>query len=282
VDKFLTHRLKGFDKCDYSLDAIQKACKTDIPYIEIDTRISLDKKIFIYHDPFFKNQKNQKIIINQIHSNIIKQHTTLCGHKLLLLDELLEVFSRRVYKKQKLCIDIKDFGFEQQHYDLIKKYNLEDNIIWISWIPQSLIKLNKISPKTPKVLSYIDMSNFNFFQPLLNKISIFKIPFTHFILIGRDKYNHKLNQYQIGFQHAFLSSNLPLDLRDILSKNQGGICIHKTLISNKIINYKKKYNLKLFIFSIYTLKEYIFYKNQSIDVIFVDNLHIKNQLLPPQ
>ena len=134
MKKFLSHRLRGFDKCEHSYKAIVKACQTEAPYLEIDTRVSLDGKIFVYHDESFKTDKNKKIIIHETLSKEIQSINHSCGYKLLQFEELLIVFSKRVYKEQKLCIDIKDYGFEQLHFDLVKKYNLEQYIIWISWI----------------------------------------------------------------------------------------------------------------------------------------------------
>jgi len=274
MEKILSHRLRGFDKCEHTHKAIVKACQTKIPYLEIDTRVSFDGQIFVYHDKSFKTDENNIITINTSLSKDIQSVNHICGHKLLLLEDLLIIFSKRIYKKQKLCIDIKDYGFEQLHFELVKKYNLESHVIWISWIPQTLIKLNKITPKSPKVLSYINLLNFSFLGKIIEKINIFKIPFSNYILIGKKNYNTDLQKYSVGFQHGYLAQILPIELRNILSKSGGGICIQKKILSKKIVTYCKMNNLQLYIFSVQTLKEYKYYSKKEVDIIFVDNLNL--------
>lgn len=276
MKKIISHRLRGFDKCEYSYKAIVQACQTKFPYLEIDTRVSADGKIFVYHDASFKTDKKNIIKISTSLSKNIQSVNHICGNKLLLLEDFLIVFSKRKHKEQKLCIDIKDYGFEQLHFNLIKKYNLEKHIVWISWIPQTLIRLHEINPEIPKILSYINLQNLGLLGKLLEKMCIYKIPFTNFILFGKFYYKYNLKQKSIGYQHAYLAQTLPEDLIKILSQSKGGICIQKKILSKKVINYCKKNNLLLCIFSIKNLKEYNYYSKQPINIIFID----KSNLLP--
>jgi glycerophosphoryl diester phosphodiesterase len=57
--KFLSHRLRGFDKNEQTLKSIKKATACDIPYLEIDIRISKDGIFYVYHDSSYKYAINR-------------------------------------------------------------------------------------------------------------------------------------------------------------------------------------------------------------------------------
>ena len=87
------------------------------------------------------------------------------------METFLKTFKKRKYKEQKLMIDIKDYGYEKKHIKIVNKYELKNNIIWVSWLPQSILKLEEIEPTMTKFLSYIPI---NFY------LKIKKIPLTKF------------------------------------------------------------------------------------------------------
>jgi len=177
------------------------------------------------------------------------------------LETFLKTFKKRKYKEQKLMIDIKDYGYEKEHIKIVNKYELKNNIIWVSWLPQSILKLEEIEPTMTKFLSYIPI---NFY------LKIKKIPLTRFVIIKEDKYKEDLKKYKIGFQHAYFSNDLPKKFIKILSKNNGGVCIHKSLLTKYLLNKNQKNNIKTAIFSIKNKKEFIYFNNKKIDILFCD------------
>lgn len=135
LNKLLSHRLRGFSQIEHTLTALQKACNCQIPYLEIDTRTSSDREIYVYHDVIFCNG-NTSYNLSKSSSHILNALKYRTGEKLLSLKKALSVFKKRKYSDQKLCIDIKDYGFEKEHLQLVRDYHLEENVIFVSWIPR--------------------------------------------------------------------------------------------------------------------------------------------------
>ena len=274
INKILSHRLRGFDNFEHTEKAIKEAVKSDILYLEIDTRVSKDNVIFVYHDAIYETIDKIEINITKTKSNIIYQNLHQLGDKLLTLDRLLEIFSTRENKEQKLCIDIKDYGYEKEHLQLVQKYDLIDSIIWVSWIPQTLLVLHKLVPTMPKVLSFMPLQKFGIIGSIFEKISIIKIPFINIVVMGKKYFNTDLKKknFAVGFQHAYLAKELSLELLNILKESNGGICIQKEFFTDEIKRYSKQNHLALLLFSINSKEEYEHYSKYNANILFADSL----------
>lgn len=266
-EKYLSHRLNGFDAKEASLAALEKAIISHAPFLEIDTRVSKDGTIYISHDDMISSTRRTLSISKSNSSKIdsfIKKHSL----EIISLDKLLQVFSKRKYKSQKLMIDIKDYGFEEEHLRLVQKYNLNKNIFWVSWIPQSLLKLDKLDPNTPKILSFIPVNDI--FTPITQNISIAKIPFIPIVLIGREYYKSDLKDLARGYQHAYLTYELNNELLALLSKNGGGVCISKNLLTAKQLSFNKTHELLTTVFAAADRKEFKKISKMGVDIVFCD------------
>jgi len=274
INEILSHRLRGFDTFEHTEKAIRKAVKSDILYLEIDTRVTKDGVIFVCHDAIYETIDKNKINITQVNSSLIYKKPHKTGHQLLILDRLLKIFSTRINQNQKLCIDIKDFGYEKEHLKLVQKYNLADNIIWVSWIPQTLLVLHKLVPTMPKVLSFMPLQKFGIIGSIFEKISIIKIPFINIVVMGKKYFNTDLKKknFAVGFQHAYLAKELSLELLNILKESNGGICIQKEFFTDEIKRYSKQNHLALLLFSINSKEEYEHYSKYNANILFADSL----------
>ena len=274
LKKLLSHRVRGYSAIEHSPSAFRKACKSPVQYIEIDTRVSKDGEIYVYHDTVFNNRnKKQRIYLSKIDSSIINESLYSDGQKILLLQEALDIFRNRIYDNQILCIDIKDFGFEKKHLEMVRNAGLENNVCFVSWMPQSLVALKELGAQTPLILSHWNLIRFGIVSKLLcwffrnGWLRIF-----HFIIIGHNKFSTPLANFAHGFQHGYFSNELPDNLADILAQSNGGICVNLMVVSKKLINYCKKKNLKLWVFSVKDKKSFDRYNIlDGIDVIFCDN-----------
>lgn len=274
INEILSHRLRGFDNFEYTEKAIKKAVKSNVLYLEIDTRVTKNKVIYVYHDAIYTTIDNKKINITKVNSDTINKNIHSNGHQLLTLDRLLEIFATRLNKNQKLCIDIKDYGFEKEHLRLVQKYNLTNNIIWVSWIPQTLSSLHMLTPNSPKVLSFMPLHKFYFLGDILEKISIIKIPFINIVAMGKKYFDINLSKRSlaIGFQHVYLAKELSIELLNILKESNGGLCIQKEFFTEEIKKYTKQHNLTLLLFSINSKEEYKKYSKYKVNILFADSL----------
>jgi len=263
------------------MESLYNAIKSNILYLEIDTRVSRDGVLYVNHDAQYNSIDNKKINISKSNSSYIDSNPHKKGYFILKLDELLKVFANRQNKEQKLLIDIKDYGFEKEHINLVNKYNLGNNIIWVSWIPQTLIKLHKISPNTPKVLSYMPLNRFKIINTIIQKIKIIKIPFTNIVLIGKNSFDIDLKHYyNLGYQHAYICKEIDAYILNILKESKGGICIQKEHYSKDIKAICIKNNIALLLFTINTKQEYNKISNIKANILFSDTLIFNKRFSP--
>jgi len=268
--KFLSHRVRGFDKYDATLMALKKAIKANIKYIEIDVRASKDGILYVYHDPCTGNDTNKTRCFYNTYSDHIKNISYNDGQKILTLEDALIEFKNTKRQDQYLCIDIKDYGYEKKYIQMVRHFELETNVVFISWIPQTLLKLNQFKVKAPLIFSHFNFMNSryipsSFFTKVLKNL---RINLFNFIIMGQNTYNEPIEPEK-GYQHCMLLNEIPKELQLVLSNSKGGICIPKIMIGKKIFNYCNKKSLKLWIFSANTIQEFkTFASNSNIDVIF--------------
>ena len=271
-NKMLSHRVRGFSKYEQSPSAFQKACMSSICYLEVDTRVSKDGEIFVNHNPHTGKSFTRNVVFSKTLASEIKQIKFKNGEKILDLENCLSIFKNRKNVDQILCIDIKDYGFEEEHLSLVKKYNLERNIIFISWIPQILIKLQNLDANIPLILSHWNFYEYKVVGKLIGKlIKNKKIRIFRHILMDKNLYNSDLVDFEHGYQHTIVFQNLPNEILKLLSFSKGGICIHKSMFGKNIAEYCRKNDLKRWVFSVSTKKEFYKYANNpGIDVVFCD------------
>jgi glycerophosphoryl diester phosphodiesterase len=272
LNKLLSHRLRGFGAIEHSPSAFKNACASKVPYLEVDTRVSANGEIYLFHNSVFKDKKKKYKFANT-DSTILNKLQYSNGESLLSLKKAIEMFKTRKLKEQILCLDIKDYGFEKDHLDLVRQANMENNIYFVSWIPQTLVRLQKLGSKNPLILSHwnlIKLGKLGYMVSSLAKNYMF--PFKQFVLIGKNKVESDLNNLDWGYQHSLVSQEIPNYLIEILSKSRGGVCIHRSMVGNKFLKYCKDQNLKVWVFSTNTTKEYLKYaSNPDIDVVFCED-----------
>jgi len=265
--KFLSHRLLGYGSEESTIEALIHAMNSNAPRLEVDTRVSKDGVIYINHNPTIESKRSSLTIAKSSSKKIdkfINKHA-LSTPK---LDDFLSVYTKRKNKRQILMLDIKDFGFEKEHVFFVNKHKLEKNIAWVSWIPQSLLRLDKLSPNSTKILSYMPVNDF--FANFTRNISIKKVPFIPIVLIGEYFYKKPLGNFTHGYQHAYFSKELNQELILMLSKNGGGVCISKKILTKELIAFNRSHNLKTAVFAAQDRREYTELSNFGADIIFCD------------
>lgn len=271
--KILSHRVRGFGNLENSLLSFEKACSSAVPYLEVDTRASLDREIYISHNPIIKSHNKGRYKFKETESSVLNKLRYPDGEPPLTLKDALELFRKRKYTYQKLCIDIKDYGFEEEHLDMIQKACLEDNVYFVSWIPQTLMRLHEIGARIPLILSHWNIIKLGAIGAFVSKVMGEKIiRFSSFVIIGERSFSKPLGNLEQGFQHTLICRRLPEDILDILVSTKGGICIHRSMLGDKVLKYCRVNNLRLWIFSVDKVEDYVRYaSNEFIDVIFCEN-----------
>lgn len=272
-NKLLSHRLRSFSEIEHTPSALKAACLSGIHYLEIDCRVSKDGNIFIYHNPNSGNDINGKFSFSKTKSSVIEKSCFANGEKILTLDKALEIFADLRSDDQILCIDIKDYGFEKRYLKEVRYYGLENNVSFISWIPQTLIQLHKIGSKAPLIFSHWNIIIFKKVGKLISEIIKNKIfRFSYYVILGNQTFMKPLKFYSHGYQYGYICQEIPDKIAHILLNTRGGVCIPLSMINNQVIEYFTKKKLRLWVFNTKGTEQFLKYASvKDIEVVFCDN-----------
>lgn len=271
--KLLSHRMRGYASIEHSQRAFRRVGEFPVTYFEVDTRVSKDGEIFIYHDSWFKDQDGEKYRFQELNGDEVRLLRYSNGESIATLEGALKDFKKYSNPGQRFCIDIKDYGFEENHLDLLRSIGIEDEVIFVSWIPQALIRLANLGALTPLILSHWNLLGLGRIGATIAYLarSMF-VEFGPFVLMGDKEVTRPLGELSTGYQHALIAASLPPDLVQLLVDSGGGICVHTSVVKPDLIDYCSHHGLSLWIFSIDDLAGYERYANQpGIDVIFCDD-----------
>ncbi|MCR4422020.1 MAG: glycerophosphodiester phosphodiesterase [Exilispira sp.] len=137
--------------------------KFDIDGTEFDVNISLDKKLYVYHDynlfRLFGIDKNLKETYSENLDNlkIILFSSKIYGNKIeSKIPKLNEAFEKlkncRLLNLEIKSNSLKDLGLEKAVAELIKKYELQKKIVISSFDPFCLYRFSKFLPEVPRGL----------------------------------------------------------------------------------------------------------------------------------
>lgn len=262
--KLLSHRARGFGHAESSYAAIKAALMSGVPYLELDTRVNSEGKLYCYHHSRINIGAALKRLQDTSGEELNRKHVASLESVLQLAHEYMQPF-------QKLCIDIKDFGFEQQHLGLVNQYELMANTVFVSWIPQSLVALHRLAPGCALILSHINLA----FSPLLTSIARAilgnkEIRLLDFVVMAESG-AYKALKHRVGFQHGLIVDYLHEDLVDILKASGGGICVPKFSLNERLDHWCQENNLQQWVFTVNERKVFHDLSDKpSINVIFTD------------
>jgi len=272
-NKLLTHRLRGFSEIEHTPSALKAACLSKVPYLEVDARGSQDGGIFIYHNPIARRDINGEFVFSKTSSLKIVSYHFVNGEPLLALDDALQIFGKMRKGNQRLCIDIKDFGFEELYLKKVRKYGLEEWVYFISWIPQTIKELYRLGSRTPLIFSQVNITKLKGLGSIISEAfeqKMVRLP--RLVILGKEQYSSSLGPYSKGYQHGYICQRIPDAIVNILSASGGGIGVHTFLVNQSLIEYCSRIGLQLWVFSTKTTKKYLKYAtNPGIDVVFCDN-----------
>jgi len=277
--KLLSHRCRGFSRLEHTPSAFSAACRSEVPYIEVDTRVSSDGEVFVYHDPYTTPHMTQACAFASTPAAALRSLRYTDGEKLLTLQEAVEIFAKRKREDQALCIDIKDFGFEQEHIRLVEAAGISDHVYFVSWIPQTLVEIHRLAPRFPLILSHWNLLRSGLIgRAACRAVAHSLLRVFQFVVVGRERYKAPLRSLSHGFQHAYFCGKLPAELATMLSHTGGGIGVHLSCVSDRLLDYCVAERLQLWVFSVGTGPEFLHYAcRDGVDVVFCDNATVALQ-----
>jgi len=273
LSKLLSHRLSGFADIEQTPTAFERACASPVPYLEVDTRAGRDGALYCYHDPRTGRDVDAARTLATATAAEIDRLRYTNGEPLLSLEHALDLFRQRAVAQQRLCLDVKDYGFEVEHLDLVRRAGLEDVVCFVSWIPRTLLRLHALGCTAPLVLSHWNLLSWGLGGCLLS--GLFRGSrwrFGRHVLIGRDRFDADPGAWGHGFQHALVCRELPAALAAALAGSGGGICVHRSLLGNRLAAYCRRHGLRLWVYAVRTGEAFVRLATRpGVDVVFSDD-----------
>lgn len=157
--RLLSHRLRGFAPHDSSLQALSVALATGVGHVEIDTRMTSDAQILVFHDAVLDGATNRSGPVCE--ADLTRAGRPLfapAGPQVPLLSELADRFAELADGSVRLHVDLKDAGDEVAHVACLEDAGLIGRCAFVSWWPQALRALHEIAPSVPLYFSYVPLS----------------------------------------------------------------------------------------------------------------------------
>jgi len=164
---FISHRGESLEAPENTLSSINLAWQSNVDAVEIDVRLTKDKKIVVIHDNSTKRTGDKNLIIKNTSSTELKNvnisNKIICKHnsdKIPFLDEVIET----IPNGKKLFIDIKVKNEIVSYLkDILIKYDYKNKIVLISCFTKVLkILKNELMGIETYLIVEKKWSNFNF------------------------------------------------------------------------------------------------------------------------
>ena len=162
-----------------TLLAIRKAVEMEVDFVEIDTWLSIDHRIFVIHDNKLSNTTNGKgLVTRKTYDQIMKYRIKNGGHKIPFLEEIFSL----IKNKTKLNIEIKNVFAAKLVADLIKKHKMQNRVMVSSG---SVLALQVIKKELPSIkIAYIFFVSSNYkWDYLVTSIAKLSFKLTHFYVM---------------------------------------------------------------------------------------------------
>jgi len=273
--KLLSHRGRGFGYSEATPEAVRAALESGIRYLEFDTRVASDGAIYARHGA-------------RIRARLTLPHVRAASEEALAmrgvakLADLLGVAREILDKSQTICLDIKDFGFERAHVELVEQFGLGEQTVFVSWIPHALARLRMIAPKYPLILSHINLRFLRFGADLVDTfLSARELRILDYVLLGPRAIDRPL-RHTAGFQHAVVARSLPEHYIRLLSESGGGISVPIYCVCDELDDWCTRNSLRQWVFTANDADTYErLNKRRAIEVIFSDDpLHVVSKHPP--
>lgn len=199
-----------------TLRSFQKAIELGVDAVEFDVRKTKDNHIIVIHDPDIKRTTNSEGLVSNLTLQQIKNASIEKDEKIPTLEETLDFIDKKV----KMFIELKEAGFEEQVLELIRKKELEKNVVVVSFLEEALRKFRELDSKIETGLIYAKHKN-----PLKAALEL-KAQY----LIAFYKFTHTTNiqkAHQNGLKIIVWTINTPEEVVAYKAKGVDGIASDK-------------------------------------------------------
>lgn len=150
--QLVSHRFRGFSPHENTIAGLNAALDYGVEQVEFDIRVAKCGTPLIYHDEAAKTKNGHTRHICEV---MARDRQGLGGvfEHMPTAEALFEAAAKHP-NKAKLLIDMKDAGFEDMLVYLAKANGLMDQIVWVSWLPETLYSIRDLAPNAELTLSH--------------------------------------------------------------------------------------------------------------------------------
>jgi len=147
------HRGARAYEIENTLESYKKAIELGANAIELDVRKSNDGKIIVIHDDNLKRVFGKDISVNETTLIELKQ---LTGGKIPTFEQALQFIDKKV---ERILVELKEVGYENKVLEIIKKENLNERVIIVSFHEAALLNVREVDGKIETGLIYAKHKN---------------------------------------------------------------------------------------------------------------------------
>jgi len=268
IQTLISHRFRGFSDQENTIEGLLAALDFGVQHLEFDIRVAKCGTPMIYHDEYAGDGENNRQTLNGVMANDYPKLGGRFNH-IPRADDMFAAIASHANRTAKFWVDIKDAGFEAEIHALICLYRLQDRVIYVSWVPECLYALHRLTPQTPLCLSHWCQN------PSLNTRKIHTV--------YRAKNGHVPNsgrKYIHGERSGwFIDGPLQGALREILIASQGAVCVPQNMVTADLVRYYHTDGIQVSTFA-YTDISLVntHQKNFNIDLYMIDNKDVFENL----
>ncbi|MDH5203442.1 MAG: glycerophosphodiester phosphodiesterase [Nitrospirota bacterium] len=147
------HRGARAYEIENTLKSYKKAIELGANAVELDVRKSHDGELIVIHDDNLKRVFGKDIPVTRMTLKELKQ---LTGDKIPTLDEALQFIDKKV---EKILVELKEVGYEKKVLEVIKKENIHERVIIVSFHEIALVNVRKLDDNIETGLIYARHKN---------------------------------------------------------------------------------------------------------------------------
>jgi glycerophosphoryl diester phosphodiesterase len=138
-----------------TLRSFRKALEIGVDAVEFDVRKTKDEHLVVIHDADVKRTTDGKGLVGELTLEEVKGFSADKGEKIPTLAEALDFLDKKV----KIVIELKETGVENQVLSLVRQNELQENVIIVSFIEETLQKVRELDDEVETGLLYVKHKN---------------------------------------------------------------------------------------------------------------------------
>jgi glycerophosphoryl diester phosphodiesterase len=234
------HRGASAHAPENTLAAFRLAQESGSPAIELDSKLTVDGKVVVIHDPTVDRTTDGSGVVNRMSLSALrtldagnKFNTRFAGERIPTLEEVFETFGHKLY----INIELTNYSspFDQLPSKvalLVKRFGLGDWVLFSSFFMINLIQVKRELPQIPVAILALIGAAGCLARSDLGRVVSPKIIHPNISDINQPFINH---QHSVGRRvHVWVVNN-PQDITSLVKLGVDGIITDNPSLANQIL-----------------------------------------------